>query len=114
MLKFFSKTLWFPPNHQGGMKAVVWTDTLQAAVLLGSYLGVVIYGNAEAGHIHTVFDLNYQTDRIELFKFDFDMTVKHTTWSLVIGGCFFWLTIMVNQAMVQRYVSLSSKNEAKR
>ncbi len=47
-------------------------------------------------------------------RFDFDMTVRHTTWSLVIGGTFYWLTIMVNQTMVQRYISLPSKALAKR
>ncbi len=53
---------------QGGLKAVIWADTLQAAVLFGSFLAVIIAGNSEAGHWHTVFDLNYQTDRIELFE----------------------------------------------
>ncbi len=52
---------------KGGIKAVVWTDTFQALVLMGSFLAVIIVGNAEAGHWDTVFDLNYQTDRIEFF-----------------------------------------------
>ena len=47
---------------------MIWADTLQAAVLFGSFLAVIIAGNSEAGHWHTVFDLNYQTDRIELFE----------------------------------------------
>ena len=48
---------------------MVWTDTLQSLVLMGSFLAVVIYGNVEAGHFHTVFDLNYQTDRVEIFEY---------------------------------------------
>ncbi len=53
---------------QGGIKAVVWSDVFQAAVMFGSFLAVTIKGNSEAGHFKQVFDLNYQTDRIELFK----------------------------------------------
>ncbi len=125
-------------NLQGGIKAVVWTDTFQALVLMGSFLAVIIVGSNEAGHWDTVIDLNYQTDRIEFFvwacklkeepsamhkrevlqclylhRFDLDMTERYTVWSLVVGGAFFWLTLMVNQATVQRYISLRSKKEAK-
>ena len=53
---------------QGGIKAVMWTDTFQAAVMFGSFLAVIIKGNADTGGSHKVFDLNYQTGRIELFK----------------------------------------------
>ena len=53
---------------QGGIKAVMWTDTFQAAVMFGSFLAVIIKGNADTGGSNKVFDLNYQTGRIELFK----------------------------------------------
>ncbi len=53
---------------QGGIKAVVWTDALQAVVLFGSFLGIIIYGYSDTGHFHNVFDLNYQTDRVELVE----------------------------------------------
>ena len=46
----------------------MWTDTFQAAVMFGSFLAVIIKGNADTGGSHKVFDLNYQTGRIELFK----------------------------------------------
>ncbi len=43
------------------------------------------------------------------------MTVRHTFWGMVIGGYFFWLSIFgINQAMVQRYLAVASKKQAKR
>ncbi len=41
------------------------------------------------------------------------MTERYTVWSLVVGGTFIWLAVMVNQTTVQRYISLRSKKEAK-
>ncbi len=53
---------------KGGIKAVVWTDTFQSAVIFGSFLAITIRGNMDAGHFKKVFDASYQTDRIEVFK----------------------------------------------
>ena len=55
---------------QGGIKAVMWTDTFQALMMFGSFLAVIIKGNSDAGGSYQVFDLNYQTRRIELFKYE--------------------------------------------
>ena len=91
----------------GGIKAVMWTDTFQATVMFGSFLAVIIKGNYDAGGAQQVFDHNYQTGRIELFNFDFDMTNRHTVWCLLIGGYFTWISIYgINQTQVQRYLSV--------
>ncbi len=47
---------------------MVWTDTLQAAIMFGSFLFVVIYGNFQADGWDTIAELNWETDRIEFFK----------------------------------------------
>lgn len=97
----------------GGIKAVMWTDTFQAAVMFGSFLAVIIKGNADTGGSSKVFDLNYQTGRIELFNFDPDMTTRHTVWGMLIGGYFTWISIYgINQTQVQRYLSVPNKKQA--
>ena len=53
---------------QGGIKAVMWTDTFQTIVMFGSFLAVIIKGNNDIGGAKKVFDVNYQGGRIELFK----------------------------------------------
>ena len=53
---------------QGGIKAVMWTDAFQGIMMFGSFLAVIIKGNYDAGGASLIFDRNYQTGRIELFK----------------------------------------------
>ena len=54
-------------KFQGGIKAVIWTDTFQMIVMFGSFIAVIIKGNYDAGGSDQVFDLNYWTERLEFF-----------------------------------------------
>ena len=50
----------------------------------------------------------------ECFRADPDPTVRHSVWSLIVGGTVGWLgTYGVNQASVQRYCALPSLQKAK-
>jgi Na+/proline symporter len=53
---------------QGGIKAVMWTDTFQTIVMFGSFLAVIIKGNNDIGGARRVWDTSYQKNRIEFFK----------------------------------------------
>ncbi|CAH1790095.1 unnamed protein product [Owenia fusiformis] len=98
----------------GGMKAVVWTDVFQFVVMIGGLLAIVIKGTIEVGGIERVWEINQQSDRIEFFDFNTDPTQRHTFWGLIVGTTIGWLsTYGVNQASVQRYSSLPSKNKAR-
>ena len=97
---------------QGGIKAVMWTDAFQAIMMFGSFLAVIIKGNADAGGSHVVFDRNYQTRRIEFFNFDTALTTRHTVWSMIIGGYFTWISVYgINQTQVQRYLTVPDKSK---
>jgi sodium-coupled monocarboxylate transporter 8/12 len=50
------------------MKAVMITDTFQAAVLIGSILAVLGLGDWMAGGAMSVWNYNSLSGRIELFK----------------------------------------------
>lgn len=54
---------------QGGMKAVIMTDTFQAAVLVGSILLIVFFGEKFIGGAGIIWSQNYNTERLELFKY---------------------------------------------
>lgn len=44
---------------------------------------------------------------INFYSLDIDPTIRHTLWSQVIGGIFYWLQAnAVSQNMIQRYLSL--------
>ncbi|CAB4054797.1 SLC5A8_12 [Lepeophtheirus salmonis] len=103
-------------TSMGGMKAVMWTDTFQSFMMFASFIAIIVKGNYDAGGSYAVFDKNYnKSNRIELFNFDLDMRKRHTVFGLIIGGYFTWLTIYgVNQTQVQRYLSVSKIETAKK
>ncbi|XP_042902836.1 sodium-coupled monocarboxylate transporter 2 isoform X2 [Parasteatoda tepidariorum] len=91
----------------GGMKAVVLTDLFQVFVIFGAMLVVVIKGSIDLGGIDFIWNKSKEGQRIEFFNLDVDPTVRHTVWSLTIGGYFTWLSIYgVSQPMVQRYLTI--------
>ncbi|XP_059477403.1 sodium-coupled monocarboxylate transporter 1-like [Neocloeon triangulifer] len=98
----------------GGLKAVVWTDTLQTIIMFFGIIIVMILGTAYVGGFGVVFNRNAQSDRLEFFNFDPDPTVRHTIWSVCVGNYFNWLaSCSVNQAMVQRCLAMPTIGKAK-
>ena len=55
-------------SSQGGMKAVIMTDTFQAAVLVGSILLVLGIGDHFHGGPSVIWNANKRAERIEFFK----------------------------------------------
>lgn len=53
---------------QGGVKAVVYADSLQAFVMVFGVLAIVIQGCISQGGLDKVLDIAYHGDRMELFK----------------------------------------------
>ncbi|XP_043665305.1 sodium-coupled monocarboxylate transporter 1 isoform X3 [Vespula pensylvanica] len=99
---------------QGGMKAVIMADTFQAAVLLGSLFLIVGLGLSWAGGSSLVWEDNRKSGRMEIFNMDPSPTVRHSFWSVVVGGTFYWTTMYCsNQASVQKYLSVSSISQAR-
>lgn len=91
------------------------TDTFQAAVLVGSLLLIVFWGADLSGGWLTIWQDSQNTDRIELFNVDSSPTVRHSLWSVVIGGTFYWTTMFCsNQASVQKYLSVQSISQVRK
>ncbi|KAI4465482.1 sodium-coupled monocarboxylate transporter [Holotrichia oblita] len=98
---------------QGGMKAVIMTDTFQAAVLVGSILLIVHLGEKYVG-VGRIWSQNYNTNRLEIFNFDPNPTVRNGFWPVVVGGTFYWMTMFCsNQASIQKYMSVESISQAR-
>ncbi|XP_072944315.1 sodium-coupled monocarboxylate transporter 1 isoform X2 [Epargyreus clarus] len=99
---------------QGGMKAVIMTDAFQSAVLLGSLAAVLALGASQAGGLGAVWDQAKRTDRLHFFNMDPDPTVRHSFWSVVIGGTMYWISMFcANQASVQKYLSVERISQAR-
>lgn len=102
-------------TSMGGIKAVVFTDVIQIAIMFGAILLVAVKGTLDIGGIQNVMDRNFETGRIEGPNFDINPLARHTVWSLVIGGFAFVMQAgAVNQNMVQRYLALPTIADARR
>ncbi|CAH0720819.1 unnamed protein product, partial [Brenthis ino] len=99
---------------QGGMKAVIMTDTFQSAVLLGSLAAVLALGAAETGGFDFIWDHARRTDRLHFFDMNPDPTVRHSFWSVVVGGTIYWISMFcANQASIQKYLSVERISQAR-
>lgn len=99
---------------QGGMKAVIMTDTFQAAVLLGSLFLIAGYGMSWAGGTALVWEENQRSGRMEFFNMNPSPTIRHSFWTVVVGGTFYWTTMFCsNQASVQKYLSVENISQAR-
>ncbi|XP_050725454.1 sodium-coupled monocarboxylate transporter 1-like [Eriocheir sinensis] len=97
----------------GGMKAVLWTDALQTVIMYASMMFVIIKGAVDVGGFSYVWEKAVDSGRATLIDFDPNPATRHTFWTLVVGGYFTWITIYgVNQAQVQRYLSVQTKQMA--
>lgn len=54
---------------KGGLKAVVWTDTIQTVVMFGGAIAVAVLGTMQVGGFDEVWKRNSDSGRIEFFKY---------------------------------------------
>ena len=94
----------------GGIRAVIWTDTLQLFVLLGG-LAVSIYalGAKLDGGIWQVLTRASAAGKLRFFDFSTSFETEFTIWGGLIGGTFFMVSQYgVDQAEIQRFLTTSS------
>lgn len=53
---------------KGGLKAVVWTDTLQTVIMYFGVVFVLAYGTWRLGGVDDVIRINKDGQRLEFFK----------------------------------------------
>jgi SSS family transporter len=91
----------------GGIKAVIWTDTLQLGIFIGAIifvLGLVCY-KVEGG-VPAVMGIASGHGRLDFFNFSWSLTESYTFLGALFGGTVFTLSQFgVDQAEVQRYLT---------
>ncbi|XP_015834034.1 sodium-coupled monocarboxylate transporter 2 [Tribolium castaneum] len=93
----------------GGLKAVVWTDTLQFSVTVGAIITVFILGVKSAGGFLQVWNKAVEGQRLDIFDFDLDPTKRDSFWAIVIGLTVHWMGhTSVNQGCVQKFLAVST------
>ncbi|XP_047134218.1 sodium-coupled monocarboxylate transporter 1 isoform X1 [Hydra vulgaris] len=99
----------------GGMKAVIWTDVFQAGIMVAGLVVVMVIGLIEIKGFKNLFTIATKGERMTLFDFNPDPTVRNTFWTLLIGGAFTAMPLWtVCQPAVQRFQAAKSIAESKK
>lgn len=99
----------------GGIKAVIWTDSIQMIVVIGAVFLVI--SNALKGIGMGFFDtlaVAQEAGKLNTLNFSTNFTLENTFWATLIGGAFMWIRYFCfDQAQVQRVLTAKSLKEAK-
>lgn len=99
----------------GGIEAVIWTDVMQVIVLMGGSI-LAIFWIFFQGDISIIeaYDMAVKNQKFNIIDWDFDFTTS-TIWVVLLGGLASSLiTQGTDQTIVQRYLTSSSVNDAKK
>ncbi len=99
----------------GGIKAVIWTDSIQMIVVISAVFIVIIV--ALKGMNLSFFDtlqIAQQSGKLNTFDFSRDISVTNTFWATLIGGTVMWIRYFCfDQSQVQRVLTSKSLKCAK-
>lgn len=100
----------------GGITAVIWTDVIQAAILLtGAVIIFFALSDQLQQSLHaTLVELKAQ-GRLNPLDFSWDFTLEATVWSGVIAMTLYHVTVYgANQMVVQRALAAKNIGDAKK
>ncbi|MHC2066529.1 sodium:solute symporter family transporter [Bremerella sp. T1] len=99
----------------GGIEAVVWTDVVQALVLMAGCLLCFTYIVIDLpGGVTQIVETGAAENKFSLGSFQWNLN-ERTFWTVAILGIINWLAIYSgDQNMVQRYLAARSTREARK
>jgi SSS family solute:Na+ symporter len=103
-------------TYKGGMKAVVWTELLQAGIYIsGGLAAVVILGHLVPGGWSSIWSSAGAAGKTKVLDFYPGLDRPHTIWAGLIGGAFLAMASHgTDQLIVQRLLSSRSLKDAQR
>ncbi|CAG9809480.1 unnamed protein product [Chironomus riparius] len=91
----------------GGIRAVVWTDTLQFSAMILAVCVVMVLGTKEVGGIKNVFTIANDGGRLIWFNIDPNPFLRSTFWMVSIGLTSMWISnVGITPECVQRFVAI--------
>ncbi|XP_059482403.1 sodium-coupled monocarboxylate transporter 1-like isoform X2 [Neocloeon triangulifer] len=98
----------------GGLRAVVWTDTLQTCLMMMAMVAVFAMGVARVGGWEHVWQAAERGGRLEFFNMDPNPLERHTFWTVLLGQFVYQLAwCATSQGMVQRYLAVPDLRTAR-
>ncbi|MGI9078864.1 MAG: sodium:solute symporter [Gemmatimonadaceae bacterium] len=103
-------------TYRGGMKAVVWTELVQAGVyLLGGTSALILLGRSVTGGWNAILSAAAGADKLMAIDWYTGLDRPHTVFAGLIGGAFLSMASHgADQLIVQRLLSARSLRDARR
>lgn len=99
----------------GGIKAVVWTDVVQAGIMFVGAVAALIRPTIVVGGFGKVYESLGRGERLNLFEFDMDPRIRSTFWTVMVGTSVAQTTLACcNQSISQRYSACKSVSDARK
>ncbi|XP_050447138.1 sodium-coupled monocarboxylate transporter 1-like [Cataglyphis hispanica] len=98
----------------GGLKAVVWTDTIQFSVTVGGLFAILVLGIKSVGSIEKVWRISDEGGRLIFFNMDPSLSARNTFWGMIFGMTATWIGhLAIHPGTVQRFLSVPREIDAK-
>lgn len=103
-------------TYKGGMRAVVWTELIQAGVyLLGGFAAIYLLGRSNIGEWRGILATASAAGKLQAVDFALTLNNPHTVWAGLLGGGFLAMASHgADQMIVQRLLSARSLRDAQR
>ena len=103
-------------TYRGGMRAVVWTELVQAGIYLaGGISAIVLLGNAVDGGWGTILSSAGAAGKLRAIDLSTSLDRPHTIFAGLIGGAFLAMASHgADQMIVQRLLSSRSLRDAQK
>jgi SSS family transporter len=103
-------------TYRGGMRAVVWTELLQASIyVLGGLSAIALIGGAVDGGWGEIFNRAGDAGKMRVLDFSLTVGEPHTIFAGLIGGAFLAMASHgADQLIVQRLLSCRTLGDARR
>nr|XP_054923073.1 sodium-coupled monocarboxylate transporter 1-like [Dermacentor andersoni] len=99
---------------EGGLRGVVWTDCVQALVIVAApaTIAIKVLWDASKRHLRP---MTFEDFKPYVFQYNLDFTQDENVWSNVIGLFWGWMyRAGLDQVMVQRYLASRTLRDAQR
>ncbi|XP_029648216.1 sodium-dependent multivitamin transporter-like isoform X1 [Octopus sinensis] len=97
----------------GGMKAVVWTDVFQSAIMYSGMVAVFIKGCMVLGGFGRIWNIAKEHNRL-YFDTGFDPYTRHTVINLLSSSTLKGFGLVFNQSSIQRISSTQTESDARK
>ncbi|XP_011496756.1 PREDICTED: sodium-coupled monocarboxylate transporter 1-like [Ceratosolen solmsi marchali] len=102
-------------TSMGGIKAVVWTDTIQFFFTIAGLSAVLIIGLISIGGVSELWRIADEGQRLQFFNMDPSPFKKNTFWVITVGMTVSMLSRFgLGQKFVQRFLAVKSQAEMKK